>query len=352
MILVGDEISSYQDILSGRFSSIACTKRSFADLFTNHKDVVAFNDDGTEATIKSWMDNPVTLSLAGSIAIVPSAVDAAGNDVSGKLADGATFSFKLLRNGDTVFTGTYDVVNEDGTVSELQAKDGIIALKANQMALVHALSTAEIKNETQGVPFEVSELSYAEPGEDLRFSGVDSATQDLVVKFAGGKGSSYQTTFLNTYDERHTISYALDDSAPEGITEPDGQTAFAGESVELADPASVEGYRFLGWRLPDGTYATGKMTMGDEDVELVGVWEKIPASVPEEPQEPEASAATLVQASSVTYTPRHMATSTESSTASSASSLPETGDIPDGAGMIAAFGAALSAFGVRLRRRS
>lgn len=352
MIIVGDQISSYQDILSGHFSSIRVTKKPFASLFTNHQDVVAFNDDGTEATIQDWMHDPVTLSLAGSIAIVPSAVDAAGNDVSDKLAGGATFTFKLLRNGGTVFTGTYDVVNEDGTVSELQAQDGVITLKANQMALVHALSTAEIKNETQGVPFEVIELSHAEPGEDLRFLGVDRATQDLVVKFAGGEGSSYHAAFLNTYSERHTISYVLDDSAPEGVTDPDGQTAFAGESVELADPASVEGYRFLGWRLPDGTYVTGNMTMGDEDVELVGVWEKIPAPVSEDSQEPEASSVTPVQVSSVTYTPRHMATGTESSTASGTSSLPETSDIPDGAGMIAAFGAALSAFGVRLRRRS
>ena len=359
MAIFGDAISSYQDILSGHFGSIRVTKKSFSSLFANHKDVVAFDDQGNEVDIRNYMGS-TTLALAGSIAITPKATDASGNDVSAKLPAGSTFTYEVYRYADdgtkSLFTGKYDVMNDDGTVSEQTATDGVITLKVGQMALVHALSASEVRYEVNGVRFDVVEASHADGGEDLRYQGVvDGETNELTLKFAKGEGNTYRSTFDNVYNIKHAVTYSYSGDVPEGAVAPEGQSLFAGDVVTLPNPEAVSGYHFVGWQLADGTAVTDDMSMPDADVALVGVWEKDAqpvdnpsgtTSTTTTPRHAAERGAASAPRHAAAYVPRHA-----KSAVAAKSSLPATGDNQSQAGLLATLGAGLAAVSASLAMR-
>ena len=73
---------------------------------------------------------------------------------------------------------------------------------------------------------------------------------------------------------KHDVKYEFENPVPAGATPPAGLTDVAfGTTVTVADPVTVEGYIFSGWRIETPVEAVirdGKITMPDADVVLVG----------------------------------------------------------------------------------
>lgn len=91
--------------------------------------------------------------------------------------------------------------------------------------------------------------------------GTVSEDPELILKL-------YYT--VNKYD----VKYEFENAAPAGVTPPAGLTDVAfGTTVTVADPVTVEGYIFSGWRIKtpaEGVIKNGKFTMPASDVVLVG----------------------------------------------------------------------------------
>ena len=71
----------------------------------------------------------------------------------------------------------------------------------------------------------------------------------------------------------YKVTYAFDDSAPEGAQVPPEETISFGAPLELPDP-EVTGYTFLGWKSKDvEADENGGYTMPSHDVTFVGSWQ-------------------------------------------------------------------------------
>ena len=91
-----------------------------------------------------------------------------------------------------------------------------------------------------------------------------------------GTVSEYPELILKLYYtiHKHDVKYEFENPVPAGATPPAGLTDVAfGTTVTVADPVTVEGYIFSGWRIKtpaEGVIKDGKFTMPDADVVLVG----------------------------------------------------------------------------------
>ena len=100
---------------------------------------------------------------------------------------------------------------------------------------------------------------------------------DVVVK---GKWTKNAVT-PDPEPEKYNVTYKYEGEVPEGADALPADAQYeAGATVDFAAlPADVEGYIFTGWMINGEVVSAVSFTMPEADVEIVGVWEKIPEDV-------------------------------------------------------------------------
>ena len=105
----------------------------------------------------------------------------------------------------------------------------------------------------------VQALPEVEPVPGYIFDGWD-------VDLIGFRMPDYNVAIVGMWTaNRHTLSFAYDETAPKDATLPEAVVYKYGDVVHAPEAPSVEGFTFMGWN-PD------EFVMPDEDVTITGTW--------------------------------------------------------------------------------
>lgn len=189
-----------------------------------------------------------------------------------KVGDGQTFSGWVVPEGTTMGAGdmTFNATLENIEYTVSYVYTGLIpadaVVPAPQKAILGGKVTVATPADVDGYTFNGWKTADGEtyaPGSELEIA----ETANVILY-----GSWEEIPVEPTYKE---LTYVYDGEVPANAPElPAAADVEVGTTVKVADVPSVDGYTFAGW-YKDGVL-TESFVMPNEEVELKGVWTKIP----------------------------------------------------------------------------
>ena len=213
-----------------------------------------------------------------------------------------SFSIKDLQAGCKLTVGIVTTTPSLGTEKRMDffntafAREGNFSAKSNTVHVfmgeenstlynVTYQYTGEIPQNAPELPTSMTYTSGASVGvlndvsmEGYDFSGWDSS--DVSISNNSFVMPSKNVVFTGSFTKKKTreVSYSISGTIPDGYSVPNNKSYGIGDNVvidSLKIGDEINGYRFLGWTSDIIDIGDGVFTMPDQDITLVGSFEKI-----------------------------------------------------------------------------
>lgn len=280
------------------------TPQTTKDIFKNDKNFVmpegnvylkgTWSQFNIEKSMKGEVYKPATAMFDTGTNVNVKMKELAGTDVNATLT-GDDYNIQQVayksfsekpENATTLVSTTYgNGVNYDGKFYMwYEAANANNGYKPNDK---YYYKDDEVPVET--VPITEGSIIDGTDGNRYRFLGwqVESPeTLQINDVIENGIVTSRNFTMPNTdvvligmFEKLYKVSYEYSGDVPEGAAAllPEAAYHELSESVSVADPVNIEGYKFIGWRVQYGevTITDGKFAMPGNDVVLEGMFEKL-----------------------------------------------------------------------------